>query len=174
VFVFRLPYDHPKTQFININGVRVAEVMFDGAMYVWLEKKVTVNLAQGNNVIQMELSWGWMDLDYLAVPASFITSVEEPLAELPSSFSLQQNYPNPFNPSTAISFQLPASSFVTLKVFDVLGREVAALVNEVRPAGRYTVSWDVPVLPSGVYFYRLEAKNSTQSFVETRKMILLK
>jgi len=173
-FAYRLAYDTPKDQYINVNGARDTVLRFDGAMNVWLEKKLDVNLVQGDNTIEMELYWGWMHLDYLAVPASFVTSVEEPLAELPSSFSLQQNYPNPFNPSTAISFQLPASSFVTLKIFDVLGREVAALVNEVRPAGRYTVSWDVPVLPSGVYFYRLEAKNSTQSFVETRKMILLK
>jgi hypothetical protein len=181
-FGYKLAYASPKTQFINVNGTRVTALQFDGALNVWLEKGLTVNLVQGSNSIQMQLSWGWMYLDYLAVPTSVLTSVEGSFAELPSSFSLQQNYPNPFNPSTAISFQLPASSFVTLKIFDVLGREVAALVNEVRPAGRYTVSWDARQsagglasdLPSGVYFYRLEAKNSTQSFVETKKMILLK
>jgi len=174
VFGFRLTYDHPKTQFLNINGVRVTELVFDGAMNVWLEKKLTVSLVQGSNIIQIELSWGWMDLDYLAVPASIVSSVEGPLAELPRTFSLQQNYPNPFNPSTAIDYQLPAKSLVTLKVFDVLGRETATLLNEERPPGTHTVRWDASGLPSGVYFYRLEAKSTTQSYVKTMKMILLK
>jgi hypothetical protein len=174
-FGYQLHYASPKSQFINVNGQRVDTLEFTAASgSTWYEKTLTVDLVQGSNTIEMQMSWGWMYLDYLAVPTSVLTSVEGLLAELPTSFSLQQNYPNPFNPSTAISFQLPASSFVTLKVFDVLGREVAGLVNEERPAGRYTVSWGVQALPSGVYFYRLEAKNSTQSFVETRKMILLK
>jgi len=85
-------------------------------------------------------------------------------------FLLDQNYPNPFNPSTAISFQLPAASFVTLKVFDVLGREVATLVNEVQAAGRYTVRWIASSLPSGIYLYRIQAGG----YVETRRMVLMK
>lgn len=88
----------------------------------------------------------------------------------PTSFHLAQNYPNPFNPTTAISYQLSAVSFVTLKVFDVLGREVAVLVNEVRQPGVYTVRWDASSFPSGVYFYRLEAGD----FRAARKLMLLK
>lgn len=174
-FGYKLFYASPKSQFINVNGVRVDTLECTASSAsTWYEKTMNVDLMQGNNTIQMQMFWGWMYLDYLAVPSSIVTSVEDRLAELPSSFSLQQNYPNPFNPTTAISYQLSAISFVTLKVFDVLGRETATLVNEVRPAGTYTVRWDAPALPSGVYFYRLEAKSSTQNFVETRKMILLR
>ena len=97
---------------------------------------------------------------------------------VPLEFQLSQNYPNPFNPTTAISYQLKANSFVSLKVFDVLGREVATLASGVQQAGSYTVHWDGSALPSGVYFYRLRADNTSQSsgqrFVETRKMVLMK
>jgi len=96
--------------------------------------------------------------------------VEHVSAERPMNFWLSQNYPNPFNPKTAISFQLSANSFVSLRVFDVLGREVAVLVNEEKPAGVYRVAWDARNLPSGVYLYRLHAG----AFVETRKKLLLR
>jgi|WetSurMetagenome_2_1015567.scaffolds.fasta_scaffold97897_1 hypothetical protein len=89
---------------------------------------------------------------------------------LPKACSLAQNFPNPFNPSTRISFDLPFQSFVSLKVFDVTGREVAAIVSEEMSAGRYTKQWNAAYLPSGVYFYRLQAG----SFRETKKLILLK
>jgi hypothetical protein len=89
---------------------------------------------------------------------------------VPFAFSLEQNYPNPFNPSTTISFQVPEKEFVTLKVFNILGKEVAVLVNEEKPAGKYEVEFTAKDLVSGVYFYKLEA----ESFVETKKMILIK
>ena len=89
---------------------------------------------------------------------------------IPSSFSLSQNYPNPFNPATAISYQLPASSHVMLKVYDILGREVVTLVNNYHQAGNYKVEFNAPKLVSGIYFYRLQAGD----FVQTKKLILLK
>ena len=102
----------------------------------------------------------------------------EPDPPVVSSFKLEQNYPNPFNPSTTISWQLPVDAFVSLKVYDILGNEVASLMNEEKPAGIYAVEFDASTLSSGTYFYRLEAGNpsasSGQGFVETRKMILLK
>ena len=88
----------------------------------------------------------------------------------PSEFSLSQNYPNPFNPTTVISYQLPVNSFVILKVYNVLGNEVATLVSERESAGKYEVNFDASKLGSGVYYYTLRADN----FVQTRKMILLK
>jgi hypothetical protein len=88
----------------------------------------------------------------------------------PIKFSLSQNYPNPFNPSTKISWQSPVGSYQTLKIYDVLGNEVATLVNEYREAGRYEVEFDARALASGIYFYRLQAG----SFVETKKMLMLK
>ena len=88
----------------------------------------------------------------------------------PTDFILEQNYPNPFNPSTKISWQSPVGSHQTLKVFDVLGNEIATLVDEYKPAGRYEVEFNAAVLPSGVYFYQLRAG----TFVETKKMILIR
>ncbi len=87
-------------------------------------------------------------------------------------YSLSQNYPNPFNPSTIISYQLPKACNVTLKVFDVLGREVATLVDEYRNAGSYDVEFSIEnlELSTAIYFYQLKAGE----FVETKKMLLLK
>ncbi|MCW9096486.1 MAG: T9SS type A sorting domain-containing protein, partial [Ignavibacteriaceae bacterium] len=86
------------------------------------------------------------------------------------NFSLQQNYPNPFNPGTIITWQLAVSSDVTIKVYDVLGNEVATLVNEEKPAGKYEVKFNGSGLSSGLYFYQLKAG----SFIQTKKMLLLK
>ena len=85
-------------------------------------------------------------------------------------YRLDQNFPNPFNPLTKIEYSIPQSSEVEIKVFDVLGNELETLINEEKPAGTYEITWDATNLPSGVYFYQLRAG----SFVETKKMILLK
>jgi hypothetical protein len=98
------------------------------------------------------------------------SNIIEVNAGVPKTFALEQNYPNPFNPSTAISYQLPVAGNVSLKVFDMLGKEVATLVNARQEAGAYTVNFNANNLSSGVYFYRLQAGN----FVQTRKMMLVK
>jgi len=98
------------------------------------------------------------------------TEVEPIAAGLPSSYMLHQNYPNPFNPSTRIAFDLPDNSRVSLKIFDVLGREVATLLDEQMEAGRHLVSWNADGMPSGVYFVRLDAG----PFSGTRKLLLMK
>ncbi len=89
---------------------------------------------------------------------------------LPLGYSLSQNYPNPFNPNTVISFQLPVAGQVTLKIYDMLGREIAALVNEHLRSGTYSVDWNASAFTSGVYFYKLES----ESYSETKRMILAK
>jgi len=89
---------------------------------------------------------------------------------LPVKYALFQNYPNPFNPSTIIEYSLPQYGFVTLIVYDMLGREIATLVNEEKPIGSYEVEFDAIGLTSGIYFYRLQAGN----FIQTQKMILIK
>jgi hypothetical protein len=103
---------------------------------------------------------------------TFVVDVEHEQNTIPTEYKLEQNYPNPFNPSTIISFQLPVAGNVTLKVFDVLGREVATLVDEYRNAGSYNVEFRIEnlELSSGIYFYQLKAGE----FLETKKMIHLK
>ncbi len=98
------------------------------------------------------------------------TGIETEKNTLPKIFSLSQNYPNPFNPSTTIKYQIPASGHVTLKVYDVLGREVESLVNEFQTAGSYTRTLNASSLSSGVYFYRLQSGN----YSATKKFVLMK
>ena len=98
-----------------------------------------------------------------------ITSINEQTIQ-PGLFELYQNYPNPFNPSTKISWQSPVGSWQTIKVYDVLGKQVATLVDEYRDAGSYEVEFNAVNLASGIYYYQLKAGD----FIETRKMILLK
>ena len=108
-----------------------------------------------------------------------ITSISDNNVSInPEKFYLAQNYPNPFNPSTVISWQLPFASYVTLKIYDLLGREVATLVNEEKSMGSYSVTFDASNLSSGLYYYKLVANPSNvgqaSGFVETRKMMLMK
>ncbi len=128
------------------------------------------------------LVWNYMTATALVIDTfgiihtTDVTKVEKLGNTTPTNFKLEQNFPNPFNPETKISWQLAVGSFVTLKVFDVLGNEVATLVNEEQPAGTYQVSFNtLPTtnqqqLTSGIYFYQLRAGN----FVQTKKMILLR
>jgi photosystem II stability/assembly factor-like uncharacterized protein len=103
-------------------------------------------------------------------PVSYLTGVQNISTEVPDKFLLAQNYPNPFNPSTKINFSLPVNSFVKLRVYNSLGREVANLVNEKLSAGSYAYDFSGEVLSSGVYYYKLE----TENFSETKKMVLIK
>jgi photosystem II stability/assembly factor-like uncharacterized protein len=98
------------------------------------------------------------------------TAVERSTIEEPTHFSLNQNYPNPFNPTTTFSFSLPCRSFVSLKIFDLLEREVATIVTEQLSAGSYSKQWNASNMSSGIYFYRLQAGSYTQ----TKKLLLLK
>jgi hypothetical protein len=90
--------------------------------------------------------------------------------ELPKEYALSQNFPNPFNPTTTIQYELPAQVHVTIKIFDVLGREIETLINEEQHAGRYQLVWDAGRESSGIYFLRMMAG----SFVSTRKMMLVR
>ncbi|MCL6099388.1 MAG: T9SS type A sorting domain-containing protein [Bacteroidetes bacterium] len=101
--------------------------------------------------------------------SEMITSTENSRS-LPSHFSIEQNYPNPFNPNTTINYSIPKESFVTIEVYDVLGREVKTIVNENKQVGNYRVEFNASNLVSGIYFYRIQAGN----FTETKKLILMK
>ena len=114
-----------------------------------------------------------MYIDDLELSMDIVSDVKDEFQ--PIAFKLEQNYPNPFNPSTRIKYQVSSSSQVTLKVYDILGNEVATLVNEEKPAGSYEVDFSVgrdssPAIASGIYFYQL----TSGALVQTRKMILVK
>lgn len=107
---------------------------------------------------------------YKSTTGGGITSINNISETLPKNFILMQNYPNPFNPTTTIDYSIPKESFVTIKVYDMLGREVATLINEEKNAGEYSVKFNGSILASGVYLYRMKAGN----FIQTKKMILMK
>jgi photosystem II stability/assembly factor-like uncharacterized protein len=137
-----------------------------------------------NHVSFVDTSTGWTvssNGEILRYRVGTVTGVESVGSELPSSFELQQNYPNPFNPETVIRYSIGAgamheSSFhVVLKIYDVLGREVARLVDELQTAGSKSVRWDASSIPSGVYFYRLTATSTSgnsNDFSATKKLLL--
>jgi len=122
----------------------------------------------------------WESRFKLGIP---IVGIEDIAEGLPTEYLLSQNYPNPFNPTTTIKYQIPdlpagrqGLSYVTIKIFDVLGSEIAKLVNEEKPIGTYEITWYASALPSGIYFYRIQvyAPGRAGEFIETKKMILLK
>jgi hypothetical protein len=145
----------------------------DGNYTLKVSSKILANNVFG---INLPTGYGQITLNDVAPGATnadlnyLLTDVKDNISNLPESFSLSQNYPNPFNPSTTISYSLPKSGHTTLKVFNILGNEVANLVNEDKAAGQYNVKFDASNLPSGIYFYKIQSG----SFVETKKMILLK
>ena len=122
-----------------------------------------------DNLIKKEVhennNMGWAPAIALGIPTSIRTN-----AEVPQKFFLYQSYPNPFNPMTTIRFDLPSDAHVSLKVFDVLGREVATLADEVHAAGGHRILFNAAGLASGVYFYRLQ----TDQFFETKRFMLLR
>ncbi|MFA5826886.1 MAG: T9SS type A sorting domain-containing protein [Candidatus Paceibacterota bacterium] len=132
-----------KGSYVIINGAKLSEIEVNGT------------LNNGKPII---------------LKPSGVTDVTEEVTSVPTKFDLSQNYPNPFNPSTTISYALPASGFVTLKVYDMLGKEVVELVNEEKPAGSYETKFDASQLASGMYIYKIQSGN----FSQTKKMILMK
>ncbi len=149
------------------------------------EGKFTLDLSIGNGTNYLRSCLPLSDGDILASGFDYTsnsgdyvivkltqnpTGVDDDIFNQPNNFILYQNFPNPFNPSTTIQFLIPESGDVTLKVYNLLGEEVKTLVNEERTAGKYSVQFNASQLASGIYFYRLQAG----SFVETKKMLLLK
>ncbi|MBI2429943.1 MAG: T9SS type A sorting domain-containing protein [Ignavibacteriales bacterium] len=111
--------------------------------------------------------------------SEYITAVEtKPAQTIPKAFSLEQNHPNPFNPATTITFSLPVSANVEIKIYDILGKEIATLVDERMGPGTFSKIWNTSAVPSGVYLYQIHARQSEESraeqFSKTRKMVLIK
>ncbi|MCX7832859.1 MAG: T9SS type A sorting domain-containing protein, partial [Ignavibacteria bacterium] len=113
--------------------------------------------------------------NYIVLKSATTIGVKEVFANLPSKYELEQNYPNPFNSTTKIKFSIPERTFVKLKIYDMLGREIAEVVNKEIDAGVYEVNWDIITttkkeLTSGVYFYRME----TEKYSDVKRMVLVK
>ena len=140
----------------------------------WEEQSYSGSLQGFNSIFFTDSTTGWIagsDGSILHTTMAGITSVHDGSGnQAPEHFSLQQNYPNPFNPSTTVEFSIPRQSFVTLKVYDLLGREVTTLVNEELQSGSYKTEFNGVNLSSGTYFYRMVANGFTQ----TKKFILMK
>ncbi len=144
--------------------------VFDDGTY-----RIAGSLAQPIRQNPAQLTSG--QLWYLPVQI-ITTEVAQKENSIPVEFSLDQNYPNPFNPTTTIQFTLPEASRVTLKLFDILGRELVTLVDEEMETGVHKVLFDAKDFASGVYFYRIQAKSENsdarQVFVQSRKLIFIK
>lgn len=148
--------------------------MFAGVLANWRSSNgygypVVENLRYSNATLQSGASDGKAVGDLNWFPEQ-ITAVSQKTTSVPTQFALNQNYPNPFNPATTIEYSIPQNSFVSLKVYNVLGQEVASLVNQEQKASNYTVNFDASRLSSGIYFYKIQAGN----FTLTKKMLLLK
>lgn len=130
-------------------GSEVRQIAFDSKNNLW-----------------MSSNWGIVEFK----PDGIVTGIRENKNQTPDSYLLSQNYPNPFNPSTIIKYQVPKESFVNIKVYNVIGKEIGTLVNENKQAGVYEVNFNASSLPSGVYFYRIISGNYTT----IKKMMLLK
>jgi hypothetical protein len=171
-------YTEPGEGSFQPNG----QPVYDGVISDWVKEEISLaNYLSSELKIQFQLKTdqgvtrdGWY-LDDIGIFIYTIPTDKSGDEEPVYTFSLNQNYPNPFNPSTKIKYTIPSAGtsfmkLVQLKVYDVLGTEVAVLISEEQPAGNYEVEFDASNLSSGIYFYKL----STGSFVETKKMILLR
>jgi len=152
--------------------------LYDGTQLTWVKESIDLSSYLGQQIklrfmlkadgyIQAD---GWYVDDINLIAYAFVPVGTDQVTEVIEDYSLEQNYPNPFNPSTEIEFLISEAGQTTLKVFDILGNEVSVLVNEQKATGKYKVTFDASNLPSGVYFYTLQAGN----YLNTKKMVLLK
>ncbi len=151
-----------ETMIITTNGISTTSTNFNFITKNGSQVTVTATDPTPPNT-------GTISIEDASWNSNLASSVEQ-ISGLPKDYSLSQNYPNPFNPSTNIEYSIPSESFVELKVYDVLGNEIVTLVNQEQSAGIYRADFNAANLPSGMYFYRLQAS----SFVETKKMVLIK
>jgi len=157
---------------LSLDGASITstlDVPATGGWQNWQYMTVSnIYLSAGVHIFQTRFFFGGFNFSYIDFEL-VATDVEEEI-NIPYSFSLDQNYPNPFNPATTISYSLPKASNISLRVYDIIGNEVATLVDEVKGPGNYPIKFDASKLSSGVYFYRIQADD----FTSTKKLLLLK
>jgi hypothetical protein len=134
---------------------------------VWMVKQVTPSVSLNLSQLGVSFSLPIPGNKYELTPTVGIKNIS---SDIPDKYELYQNYPNPFNPTTNIKYQLVKNVFVKLKIFDILGKEVATLVNQKQDAGIYIVDWNASSLSSGIYFYKIETGN----FKDIKRMTLVK
>jgi hypothetical protein len=188
--------DKSDTCFVDVSndGTKwTALLSINGTKFGWIQESVLLTgfTGTGNNNVQIrfrmvsdgavEKAGIYIDDIEVFAEGSVVAVEQKELNTTPITYSFSQNYPNPFNPTTTINYSIPTNSFVTLKVFNILGQEVALLVNETLAAGKYTVTFNAANLTSGVYFYRVEATPVregaaalTGSFYSVKKMLLIR
>ena len=163
----------PKVKILlSLDGQSITPVLnipATGGWQSWQYLSVdSIYLSAGVHNLQTRFFIGKYNFSYMDF-VLLATSVDEE-NESPLTFELQQNFPNPFNPVTEIKYSIPQTSNVKLKVFDIVGNEVATLVDEIKSSGKYSVKFDANNLTSGVYIYRIQ----TDYFTSSKKLILLK
>jgi hypothetical protein len=168
----------------GLNIVNSIDFLIDSSKYVWPNAIINDkngNIFLGGNIGYENKYPPYDNFSYpVVIKLSQVTGISNQNLIIPQNYQLYQNYPNPFNPTTKIKFDIPTSlSFphapsgnplISLKIYDILGREIQTLVNESLQPGSYEVTFDGSNLPSGIYFYRLETNN----FVQTKKMLMIK
>jgi hypothetical protein len=166
-------------RFVIQNTIPVAKSLpATGSWQTWSTLKQMVGFYAGEQTLGIRILVGGFHLNWFSIESA--SSSVEGQGLYPHTAMLYQNYPNPFNPTTVINYDLPKVTMnqtrpsegyhVSLRVFDLLGREVAVLVNEEKPAGKYSVTWDASKMASGIYFYRLRNGN----FIDTKSMVLIR
>jgi len=141
----------------------------------WTQQTPVVNNRNYRSIYFTDSLTGWCVGDsgriLKTTTGGILTNFTNTNSEVPTEYKLNQNYPNPFNPKTIINYELGITNYVSLKVYDVRGNEIATLVNEKRSAGSYSAQFDGSNIPSGIYFYRLEVDGN---MIDTKRMVLLK
>jgi hypothetical protein len=165
IFVFNVTTNAWLPEVYTGRGAAGTASNYWDAVTTWVAPSGNVKLFIAGGALSTAFPGLWS----LQVPACTITGITGN-GEIPANYNLSQNYPNPFNPTTKISYAIPKSGFVTLKIFDMLGREVANLVNTEKQAGSYIVDFDASNLSSGIYFYRIDVNG----FTDIKKMTVLK
>jgi photosystem II stability/assembly factor-like uncharacterized protein len=171
-----LPGDPSKVWYVDSKGLYFSR----DTGRTWVEQKIYNGTLSGRDIVFTDSTHGWLICDSGKVFHTInngvvMVAINKPENSTPLNYMLAQNYPNPFNPSTVISWQLKKSSFVTLKIYNILGKEVATLVNEYQKTGKHSITFDTQQLSegnftSGIYFYRMQAGE----VIETKKLVLLK